>query len=126
MSSKIKIFHSMPLAGRTEEQIQRAREWQHVEAKRTAARIFGVKQEDCEILPTFINETPGKEYKTEALWYFGKGVMEYLSRADLLALADDYASARGCRMERAVAEAYGIPSVVLPQVYSSEVSDGTD
>jgi hypothetical protein len=110
---KVKIFHSMPLRGKTEEEIQAARAWQHPAAIAAAAEWFHCPESDCEIMPTLIEEQPGKPYKTVPLWYFGRGVMEHLSQADFLALAPDWGTARGCRAEMAVATEYDLPMYVL-------------
>jgi hypothetical protein len=100
----------MPLRGKTDEEIEKARAWQHPAAIELASGYFGVSKEECEILPTFITDAPED---AAPLWYFGKGIMDYLSKSDILVLAPDYEDARGCRCEQYVAEEYDIPYGVL-------------
>ncbi|MDR1330009.1 MAG: hypothetical protein LBK23_10465 [Oscillospiraceae bacterium] len=107
----MKIFHSMPLRGKTPAEIEFSRSWQHEAAKKAVATTFGVPVEECEILDTFIKENVPEN--ANALWYFGEGVRTYLSQTDVLALAPDWAGARGCVAEKFVAESYDIPVIVL-------------
>jgi len=103
----MKVFHSMPLRGLTEEQISKNRVWQHKAIENIVKSFF---KQDCEILPTLINYAPGT---AGPLWYFGEGIKTWLSQADLLCLAPDWREARGCRAEQFVAKEYGIPCIQL-------------
>lgn len=102
----MKIFHSMALSGRTPEQIQSDRAKHHVWIKDNFP--------EAEILNTFIDETP-PDVKEKPLWYFGKGVAEHLSQADLLVVPHNWASVRGVRCEKYIAEQYGVTVAVMPQ-----------
>jgi hypothetical protein len=117
----IKIFHSMPLRGRTVAEIERARAWQHDYAKMAAAEKFGVKLEECEVLDTFIKNDVPKN--ANALRYFGEGVRAYLSQADVLVLAPEWKSASGCVATKFAAESYGIPVIVLENRAITVVGD---
>ena len=101
----MKIFHSMALNGRTPEQIDSDRALHHDWIKR--------KYPDAKILTTFISETP-PEVKEKPLWYFGKGIAEYLSQTDLLVVPYNWEDVRGVRCEKYIAEQYGVDVAVMP------------
>ncbi len=101
----MKIFHSMALNNRTPEQIDNDRVLHHSWIKENYP--------DGEILNTFISETPA-DVKVKPLWYFGKGVAEHLSVADLLVVPYNWNDVRGVRCEKFIAEQYGIEVVVMP------------
>ena len=105
------IFHSMALNNRTPEQIEEDRRKQHAWIKKNYP--------DAEILTTFIDDPP-PDVKTKPLWYFGKGVMEYLSQADLLVVPYDWPSIRGVKCEVYVARHYGVDIAVMPDFDASE------
>lgn len=103
----MKVFHSMALNGRTPEQIERDRSQHH--------QWIHENFEDAEILDTYIKTNPPKEVKEAPLWYFGKGVMEFLSQADVLVVPYNWEDVRGVRCEKYIAEQYGIQVVVMPE-----------
>ena len=107
----MKIFHSMALRDRTPEQIDSDRTAHHAWIKENYP--------DGEILTTFINETP-PHVKEVPLWYFGKGVAEYLSQADVLVVPYNWVTVRGVRCEKYIAEEYGVPVVVMPNFERTE------
>jgi hypothetical protein len=113
-SNTIKIFVSMPMRGKTPAEIEYARSWQHTAAKELVSRTFNVPIEDCIILDTFIkNDVPEN---ANPLWYMGEGIRTYLSQADILVLAPDWKTARGCIAEKFVAESYDVPTLVLDAI----------
>lgn len=101
----MKIFHSMALNNRTPEQVRHDRAKHHAWIKENYP--------DGEILNTFMDGQP-PETKTVPLWYFGKGVAEHLSQADLLVVPHNWNDVRGVRCEKYIAEQYGVEVVVMP------------
>ena len=102
----MKVFHSMALNGRTPEQIENDRAQHH--------KWIHENFKDAEILDTYIKTNPPEEIKEKPLWYFGKGVMEHLSRADVLVVPYNWEEIRGVRCEKFIAEQYGIQVAVMP------------
>lgn len=111
----MKVFHSMALNGRTPEQIERDRTQHH--------QWIHENYKDAEILDTYIKTNPPESVKEKPLWYFGKGVMEFLSQADLLIVPHNWEDVRGVRCEKYIAEQYGIPVTVMPAFDESDSLD---
>ena len=101
----MKVFHSMALNNRTPAQIDNDRANHHAWIKENYP--------DSEILNTFIS-SPAPDVKEKPLWYFGKGIMDSLSQADLLVVPYNWESVRGVRCEKYIAEQYGIKVAVMP------------
>lgn len=87
----MKIFHSMALRGRSLEQIEKDRA-QHYE---WIKNLF----KDAEILDTYITTNPPEEVKEKPLWYFGKGIADHLSKADILVVPHNWYDIRGVKCE---------------------------
>lgn len=102
----MKIFHSMALRGRSPEQIEKDRA-QHYE---WIKNLF----KDAEILDTYITTNPPEDVKEKSLWYFGKGLVDYLSKADILVVPHNWYDIRGVKCEKYIAEQYGVPVIVMP------------
>lgn len=60
--------------------------------------------EECEIIDSFFKDAP---HDAKPLWFLGKS-FELLSTADAVWFGDNWQNYRGCRMEHAAAEAYGL------------------
>lgn len=104
----------MALNDRTPEQVDIDRAAHHDWIKRHIP--------DAEILTTFISEQP-PETKTKPLWYFGKGIMDNLSQADVLVVPYNWEQIRGVRCEKYIAEQYGVPVKVMPP-FASDCAAG--
>lgn len=102
----MKIFHSMALRGRSLEQIEKDRA-QHYE---WIKNLF----KDAEILDTYITTDPPEDVKEKPLWYFGKGIADHLSKADILVVPHNWYDIRGVKCEKYIAEQYGVPVIVMP------------
>ena len=96
----IKVFLSQPMNGRSEEEIA-------VERTAVSKAIRNThKGEDVEIIDTFISEA--HDEKHPGLLYLAESI-RMLDEADEIWMLSGWENARGCRIERACAEAYGIP-----------------
>ena len=95
-----KLFISQPMRGLTNEDILKARE----EIRVRAEQLIG---EPVELIDSFIEDYPGEINKSIPVWYLGKSI-QFLSQADVAYFGGDWRSARGCKIEREVADKYGI------------------
>ena len=100
-----KLFVSVPMKGRTEENIKNSIEKMHKIAELT----FG---EELELIDTYIDICPPENVNKE-VWYLGKSI-EKMAEADYF-IGVQYAEDcwRGCDTEARVAQMYGIRSTFL-------------
>lgn len=96
-----KLFISQPMKGKTDEEILTERQ----KAVDAARKRVG---EDVEVIDSFFRDAPAGEQG--ALWCLGKS-LELMSTADVVYFSNDWDKARGCKIEWACAEAYGIPYI---------------
>lgn len=98
-----RVFISQPMNGVTEKKILKVRE----EAKQYIESILG---EEVEIIDSNINVEggPSIKYKSrEPVWYLGESI-KLMADADYVYFTLGWSGARGCIIERQVAEDYGI------------------
>lgn len=95
-----KLFVSVPMRGRTEEEIRES----FAKMKRIAEAYEG---EELELIDTWIPEEPPEGAKTSAVWYLGKS-LEMLSTADVYIGVGTYGYFPGCCVEEEVAQLYKI------------------
>lgn len=95
-----RLFISQPMRGKSDDEILAERG----DAVRAAKEALG---EEVEVIESFFQGAPAD---ARPLWFLGKS-LELLSTADIAYFAPGWSEARGCRMERACAEAYGIPFI---------------
>lgn len=95
----VKVFLSQPMSGRTEEAILAERE-------RMIKAIKKRYDEEVEILDTYF-EDYNPQTGSVPLKYLAKSI-EMLADADIAFFADGWEKMRGCQIERACAEKYGI------------------
>ncbi len=95
-----KLFASVPMRGRTEEEIRES----FAKMKRIAEAYEG---ESLELIDTWIAEEPPEGAKTSAVWYLGKS-LEMLSTADVYIGVSTYGYFPGCCVEEEVAQLYKI------------------
>ena len=94
----IKVFISIPMNGKTENDI-------YLERMELLKKLPGSVQ-DYEILDSWIDEfAPGDT--RPGLWYLAKSI-EILAHADLVIFAPGWKDARGCVIEEMCAEKYGL------------------
>lgn len=91
----MKVFISQPMRGKTDAEIRREREL----ATLSAVREYG---SDVEILDSFFENHDGN-----AVHFLGKSIA-LLGDADVALFLPGWKEARGCRIEHAICEEYGI------------------
>ena len=96
-----KLFISQPMAGKTDEEILKERN----DIIRIAEEKVGEK---LELIDSFIENAPED---TKPLWYLGKS-LEFMSQADAVAFAKDFAKYRGCKIEHTCALEYKVPVII--------------
>lgn len=96
-----KIFVSQPMRGKSPEE--------NDEERRALIEFAHMKYgDDIEVFDTYTMEIPHTEHN--ALWFLGRS-LQFLADAHVAVFARGWEDARGCRIERAAAEAYGIEVV---------------
>lgn len=102
-----KLFVSVPMRGRTKENIKHSIECMH----RIAEIAFG---EELELIDSYIKDTPPAT-RNQSIWYLGKSV-ELLAQADYFIGVDLYGYSGGypgCCVENQVASEYDIKRLIL-------------
>lgn len=101
-----KLFVSVPMKGRTEEEIKCSITKMH----RIAEAYEG---EELELIDSWVDEAPPANCNV-SVWYLGKSI-EKLAEADvLIGIDDNIVHAPGCAVERQVALNYGIKGYIVP------------
>lgn len=100
----MKVFISQPMRGKTEEEIRK---------ERAAAEEFVREKlgEDAEVIDSYVEGAP--KTKNQAVYYLGRSI-QMLADADMLICLRGWEDARGCRIEKTIAEEYGVPVFVDP------------
>lgn len=93
-----KLFVSQPMNGKSSDEILKERKYLIAKAEAQTGEML-------EALDTFFEDAPAD---AKPLWYLGES-LKCLASADLAVFALDWPCARGCRIEHAAAEEYGIP-----------------
>lgn len=96
-----KLFVSVPMKGRTEEEIKYSITKMH----RIAEAYEG---EELELIDSWVDEAPPTNCNVST-WYLGKSI-EKLAEADIFIGVSDLSGWPGCKIETDVAMAYGIKS----------------
>ena len=103
-----KLFVSVPMKGRTEEEIKAS-----IQKMKKIAEIY--EGEELELIDSYIEDNPPKDSK-EAVWYLGESLKK-LAQADVfIGICEDY-SWNGCYIETKTAEKYGIKVYTIPAEY---------
>ena len=111
-----KLFISVPMKGRTKENILKSMEKMH----RIAEAVW---EQELEVIPSLIEDKPPENSK-QAVWYLGESIKK-MADADYF-IGIEYGSYHGCNVERDVALSYGFPvytcllCVVAPDAYETE------
>lgn len=98
-----KLFISQPMRGKTDEEILQERKALIADA------AVALREDEIQVLDTIFTDF---SEDTPPLVYLGRS-LEMLAHADAAVFAPGWETARGCRIERDAAEAYGIPIVEL-------------
>lgn len=103
-----KLFVSVPMKGRTEEEIKAS-----IQKMKKIAEIY--EGEELELIDSYIEDNPPKDSK-EAVWHLGESLKK-LAQADVfMGICENY-DWNGCQIERETAERYGIKAYTIPAIY---------
>lgn len=98
-----KLFVSVPMKGRTEEEIKAS-----IQKMKKIAEIY--EGEELELIDSYIEDNPPKDNK-EAVWYLGESLKK-LAQADVFIGIDEAYDWNGCYIERDTAQRYGIKTYI--------------
>lgn len=98
-----KLFVSVPMKGRTEEEIKAS-----IQKMKKIAEIY--EGEELELIDSYIEDNPPKDSK-EAVWYLGESLKK-LAQADVFIEIDEAYDWNGCYIERDTAQRYGIKTYI--------------
>lgn len=99
-----KLFVSVPMKGRTEEEIKAS-----IQKMKKIAEIY--EGEELELIDSYIEDNPPKDSK-EAVWYLGEGLKK-LAQADVFIGIDKAYDWNDCYIERDTAQRYGIKTYIV-------------
>ena len=99
-----KLFVSVPMKGRTEEEIKAS-----IQKMKKIAEIY--EGEELELIDSYIEDNPPKDSK-EAVWYLGESLKK-LAQADVFVGSDEAYDRNGCYIERDTAQRYGIKTYIV-------------
>ena len=94
----LKLFISQPMMGMTDEEILKKRE--------QIISMVKAHYGSVEVIDSFVKKNAPKDVNV-SLWYLSKSI-EFLSMADVAYFTQGWQDARGCKIERECAEAYGV------------------
>lgn len=103
-----KLFVSVPMEGRTEEEIKAS-----IQKMKKIAEIY--EGEELELIDSYIEDNPPKD-NNEDVWYLGESLKK-LAQADVFVGIDDVWNWRGCYIESEVAVRYEIKRYSIPGCY---------
>lgn len=106
-----KLFVSVPMKGRTEEEIKAS-----IQKMKKIAEIY--EGEELELIDSYIEDNPPKG-NNEAIFYLGESIKK-LAQADVFVGIYESYEWSGCRIENITAESYGIKSYEIPVSYVIE------
>lgn len=103
-----KLFVSVPMKGRTEEEIKAS-----IQKMKKIAEIY--EGEELELIDSYIENNPPKDSK-EAVWYLGESLKK-LAQADVFMGICEIYDWNGCCIEMETANKYGIKAYTIPVRY---------
>ena len=103
-----KLFVSVPMKGRTEEEIKAS-----IQKMKKIAEIYD--GEELELIDSYIEDNPPKD-NNQAIWFLGKS-LEKLATADVFIGIEDTWSWNGCAIEDETARKYGVKSYRVKPEY---------
>ena len=112
-----KLFVSVPMKGRTKENIKNSIEKMH----QIAELMFGEK---LEVIDSYVEQGPPKDSR-EAIWYLGESIKK-MSEADYFIGIDCVSFYNGCELETIIAREYHIPSVNVDMHSCSFLADAVE
>lgn len=99
-----KLFVSVPMKGRTEEEIKAS-----IQKMKKIAEIY--EGEELELIDSYIEDNPPKDSK-EAVWYLGESLKK-LAQADIFVGINEAYDWNDCYIERDTAQRYGIKTYIV-------------
>ena len=103
-----KLFVSVPMKGRTEEEIKAS-----IQKMKKIAEVY--EGEELELIDSYIEDNPPQN-KNQAVWYLGESIKK-LSQADVfIGICESY-EWNGCEIERETAAGYGIKAYLVSARY---------
>lgn len=103
-----KLFVSVPMRGRTEEEIKAS-----IQKMKKIAEIY--EGEELELIDSYIEDNPPKDSK-EAVWYLGESLKK-LAQADVFIGIDEAYDWNSCNIERDTAQRYGVKTYIASARY---------
>lgn len=103
-----KLFVSVPMKGRTEEEIKAS-----IQKMKKIAEVY--EGEELELIDSYIEDNPPQN-KNQAVWYLGESIKK-LSQADVFIGISESYEWHGCEIERETAVDYGIKAYAVPARY---------
>lgn len=100
-----KLFISVPMRDKSEEQIRKAMEKMH----KIAEVVF---EENLAVIPSYIEDNP-PEGCVAGLWYLGESIKKMAEADYFIGVSNSYGYS-GCELERDAAREYGIPTYIIP------------
>ena len=103
-----KLFVSVPMKGRTEEEIKAS-----IQKMKKVAEIY--EGEELELIDSYVEDNPPKD-NNQAIWFLGESLKK-LAQADVfMGICESY-DWNGCCIERETADRYGIKAYTIPVKY---------
>lgn len=103
-----KLFVSVPMKGRTEEEIKAS-----IQKMKKVAEIY--EGEELELIDSYVEDNPPKG-NNQAIWFLGESLKK-LAQADVfMGICESY-DWNGCCIERETADKYGIKAYTIPVRY---------
>lgn len=103
-----KLFVSVPMKGRTEEEIKKS-----IQKMKKIAEIF--EGEELELIDSYIEDNPPKD-NNQAIWFLGESLKK-LAQADVFIGINEAWDWCGCYIEIETAKRYGIKIYMTPAEY---------
>ncbi len=97
----MKLFVSIPVNGRPDSDVD-------AEKAAILERVKAVSNGLVELIDTYVSEDAPVTGDRSGVYYLGESIKR-LASADAAYFADGWQAARGCRLENAVCQMYGIP-----------------
>lgn len=93
----MRVMISMPMNGRNEAEVKEQKQ----KIKEAFAKLH------IDVVNNIFLEEKAQGYNYPALFYLAKSI-DVMGKVDAVYFVKDWATARGCRIERQIAEAYGV------------------
>lgn len=103
-----KLFVSVPMKGRTEEEIKTS-----IQKMKKIAEIY--EEEELELIDSYIEDNPPKD-NNQAIWFLGESLKK-LAQADVFIGINEAWDWCGCYIEIETAKRYGIKIYMIPAEY---------